>query len=330
MTEAPIIIVGAGMAGLAAAATFAERKRDVVVYEAADGPGGRVRTDAVDGYLLDRGFQILLTAYPVAERVFDYDELDLRRFRAGSLVQLDGGRVVLGDPLRRYEDLLDTITAPVGSPLDKARLLAWRRTVMAGSVDDLWARPGVTTGSRLSDLKFSSDFVESFLRPLFTGITLDPKLDVTSRFSEFVFRMLSEGYGAVPADGMGKLAEQLAGRLPEGALHLSTPIGAVSNDHVVLVDGTKVDASKVIIATDMNAAAGLVGTPNLGWNGVTTWWFSADTAPYDDPLLFLNGTGSGVVNNVAVMSNVSPKYSPAGKHLIAVSTPDGAASDRLG
>ena len=315
-----IAIVGAGMAGLAAAKLIVERGHDVTIYEASDGVGGRVRTDEVDGFLLDRGFQILLTAYPVAKRVFDYDALDLRRFHAGSLVQLDSGRVRVGDPLRRSADLVDTVRAPIGSMADKARLLDWRRKVAAGPLDQVWSRPECTTSSRLTDLKFSDEFISQFLNPLFSGITLDPKLDVTSRFAEFVFRMLSEGYGAVPAKGMGQLAAQVADRLPEGSIRLSTPVEAVTENSVT-VGGAVQSADAVIVATDMTSAAALAQTPDLGWNSVTTYWFSADEAPFSEPLLFLNGTGEGIVNNVAVMSNVSPAYSPAGKHLIAVSHP---------
>jgi phytoene dehydrogenase-like protein len=318
-------IAGAGLAGLAAAVTLVDRGHDVVVFEASDGVGGRVRTDAVDGYLLDRGFQILLTAYPVAQRILDMPGLDLRRFQAGSLVQIGNERVVVGDPIRRPGDLLETVKAPIGSPIDKARLLNWRRTVMSGTVDELWAKGECTTAARFSDLKFSDTFVETFLRPLFAGITLDPKLEVTSRFTDFVFRMLAEGYGAVPSHGMGQLGAQLAARLPEGSLRLSTPVTEVSPTHIGL-DGERVDVDAVIVATDMSAAAQLVDTPDLGWNSVTTRWFSADAAPYTEPLLLLNGTGGGPINNVAVMSSVSPHYAPAGKHLIGVSAP-GSDSD---
>lgn len=309
------------MAGLAAAVTAYEKGHDVLVVEASDAVGGRVRTDEVDGYLLDRGFQIFLTAYPVAKRVLDFDALDLRRFQPGALVHTNGATVKLGDPLRRYEDLVETVKAPVGTPLDKIRLLAWMRKVRSGTVDDVWRAGECTTAVRFADLKFSDDFIDTFLRPLFAGITLDPELAVTSRFTEFVFRMLSEGYGAVPARGMGQLGAQLGARLPEGSIWLNSAAETVEEHAVTLDGGETIDARAVIVATDMDQAEELAGTAQLGWNGVTTWWFSADEAPYGEPLLFLNGTGAGVVNNVAVLSNVSPFYAPAGKALIAVSSP---------
>lgn len=321
-----IAVVGAGLAGLAAAKLVVERGHEVMVYEQSNGVGGRVRTDEVDGYLLDRGFQILLTAYPVAQRVFDYDALDLRRFHAGSFVQLESGRVKVGDPLRRTADLVETVRAPVGSLADKARLLDWRRKAAAGSVDDVWSKPECTTSARFGDLKFSDELVDQFLHPLFAGITLDPELSVTSRFTEFVFRMLGEGYGAVPARGMGQLATQVGDSLPEGSVRLETPVEAVSATSVT-VGGVVESVDAVIVASDMTSAAKLANTPDLGWNSVTTYWFSADEAPFVEPLLFLNGTRRGPVNNVAVMSNVARGYAPVGKHLIAASHPGLDADD---
>lgn len=318
---AHICIVGAGMAGLAAAVSVQKHGHEVTVLEASNGVGGRVQSDVVDGYTLDRGFQVLLTAYPVAQRVFDYEELDLRRFHAGSLVQLDSGRVLVADPWRQPADLLDTIRAPIGSTADKARLLAWRRRVMSGSLDELWKKGECTTNSRLADLKFSDAFIEQFLRPLFSAIMLDPKLEITSRLTEFVFRMLATGYGAVPAAGMGELGRQLADGLPDGSLRLDTPVDSVDATGVLTAGGERVEADAVIVATDMDSSARLADTPTFGWNAVTTRWFASDQAPFDGPLLLLNGTGDGLVNNVAVMTNVSPKYAPVGKHLTAVSHP---------
>lgn len=195
---------------------------------------------------------------------------------------------------------------------------------MAGSVDDLWSRAECTTAARFGDLKFSDDFIDQFLRPLFAGITLDPELHVTSRFTEFVFRMLGTGFGAVPLNGMGELGIQLAGRLPVGAVRLSTPVESVEATSVTTAGGEVIASDAVIVATDMGSSFDLAATLKFDWNGVTTHWFSSDVAPFEERLLFLNGTREGPVNNVAVMSNVSPKYSPSGKHLTAVSIPGSA------
>lgn len=322
---AHIAVAGAGLAGLAAATMAADHGHDVTVVERSDGPGGRVRTDLVDGYRLDRGFQILLTAYPTAQRVLDYGDLDLRRFQAGALVQHASGRAFLGDPFRRPGDLFETALAPIGSPTDKARLLWWRRSLKSVPVDQLWKKGEVTTAARFGDCKFSDSFVDGFLRPLFAGIALDPDLEVSSRFTEFVFRMLADGYGAVPSHGMEEIPRQLADRLPEGSIRYDTPVRSVTDATIETEGGERIEADAVIVATDMEAAAELVDTPRLGWNGVTTRWFSTELAPFDEPLLFLNGTGRGVVNNIAVMSTVSPHYAPPGRHLVGVSSPGPAA-----
>ena len=199
--------------------------------------------------------------------------------------------------------------------------MQWRSSVTSGTVDELWAKPECTTAARFKDLKFSDEFVDQFLRPLFAGITLDPELFVSSRFAEFVFRMLSQGFGAVPLGGMGELAAQLVDRLEPGTLRLSTPVESVTASTVRTSGGETVESDAVIVATDMTTSSTLAETPAFEWNGFTTHWFSSDAAPYTEPLLFLNGTREGPINNVAVISNVSPKYAPAGKHLTAVSVP---------
>lgn len=309
------------MAGLAAATELSRAGREVLVLEASDGPGGRVRTDEVDGHLLDRGFQILLAGYPEAARLLDYGDLDLQAFTPGALVWWDGRFHRLGDPLREPARLFDTLRAPIGSPIDKARILAFRRAVSKGTLDELWERPETTARQRLEAAGFGPDLIDRFLAPLFAGITLDPDLSGSSRVVEFVFRMLAAGDAVVPAAGMGAISDQLADRLPEGTVRLSAPVAAVQADEVQLADGERIEAQHVIVATGMTAASELVGVDDRGWKGVTSIWFSADESPMAEPVLMLDGAATGALNSVAVMSEVSSAYAPAGRSTVVASFP---------
>lgn len=314
-------IVGAGLAGLAAARELSEAGHEAIVYEASDGPGGRVRTDVVDGYRLDRGFQIMLTAYPECRDVFDYDRLDLRPFQAGALVRIGDSFHRVGDPLREPKQLKATLTAPIGSPIDKARILSYRMKVSRGTVDSLWDGIGTTAQHRFEKLGFSDRMVQRFLRPLFAGITLDPDLQGSSQVVDFVFRMLSAGDAAVPAAGMGVLSDQLAASLPEDTVHYGARVDRVTATSIAVTGGNEVAFDAVIVATDASESARLANTEDPGWNGVTSVWLSSPIAPIEEPVLALNGTGFGAINSMAPMSHVSGDYAPDGQHLFVVSTP---------
>lgn len=316
-----IAVIGAGLAGLSAGIELSATGHNVTVLESSDGPGGRVRTDLVDGHRLDRGFQILLSAYPEAQSLLDYAALDIRPFSPGALVRLEKGFHRIGDPLREPARLLDTVRAPIGSPIDKAKVLLFRRAVSQGTLADLWTRRETTARQRLLDAGFSRSMIERFLNPLFAGITLDPELSGSSRVLEFVFRMLSAGDAVVPANGMGAIAEQLAGRLPSGTLRTETPIRSVSAHAVTTEGGETIEADHVVVATGMTEAARLTGTEDRGWKGVTSVWFAADEPPIDEPVLVLNGSGSGPINSMAVMSQVSGAYAPSGSSTVVVSAP---------
>ncbi len=327
MHDADVIVVGAGLAGLACAVHLTEAGRAVLVLEASDGVGGRVRSDVVDGFILDRGFQVLLTAYPEAQAILDYRALDLRSFRPGTLVQVGDKRVLLGDPFRDVRSIPASLAAPVGSPIDKARIGWLRLNSGRGTLDEMWARPETSTAERLRSLRFSDAMVKRFLRPLFAGIQLDASLSTSSRMFDFVFRMLGSGDNVIPANGMGMIPAQLAARLPAGTVRLSSRVAAVSAGTVTLTDSAMLSAGAVVVATEGPQAARLLGgaVDEPGSNAVACLYFAADSAPFEGPLLLLNGNGSSVVdgggpiNNVCVPSNVSPNYAPPGRNLVSAS-----------
>ena len=323
-----VIVVGAGMAGLACARTLQSAGLDTVVVESEDGPGGRVRTDMSDGFRLDRGFQILLTAYPELSRWFDLKTLDLRRFSPGARVWNGSKFHTVGDPLRRPQDLFPTITAPIGSIADKLRLLKLILSVRTGSPGALLRRPDRTTADRLSSAGFSDRFVDSFMRPLFAGIQLDPDLEVSSRRFEMILRMLAVGDSAVPALGMGHLSEILADGLREGTVTYDSPVAEVNGQVVRLSGGGSISARAVVVATSGPVAARLLpAIQDPGSRAAGAVWFSMPEAPIRGRHILLDGMNSGPARNVAVMSEVSPLYASNCEALLVAAVPGSAALD---
>ncbi len=325
MARPSVIVVGAGLAGLTCARRLHQARVKVQVLEASDGVGGRVRTDAVDGFLLDRGFQVFLTAYPEPRRWLDCEALDFRPFFPGALVWRGGRPHKVADPFRRPLQAAAHAFNPVGSFTDKLHVLDLRQQSLAGSVEDVFHRGQKTSREYLRDVGFSEEMVEAFFRPFFGGIFLEKELSTSSRVLEFVFRMFATGATAVPARGMGAISEQLAAKLPFGVVKLNTPVEEVWGHRVRLASGAREEADAVVVATDAPAAEELLpGMPPREMNAVTCLYFAAPEPPVRGPYLVLNGEGRGPVNNLAVMSEVAPSYAPEGQALVSVSVLEAA------
>jgi phytoene dehydrogenase-like protein len=317
-----VVVVGAGLAGLACAVHLTRAGLDVALHESSDAVGGRVRTDRTDGLLLDRGFQVHNTAYPEARRVLDHRALDLRSFSPGALVRYGDRLHRVGDPRRVPRWALSTARAPIGGLRDKAALVRLTAGVVLPSPDTLLDRPETTTAQALHDRGISPELVERFLRPFLSGVFLEDSLQTSSRFFDLVWRSFALGTQCVPAAGMGALPAQLAERLPPGVLRLGSPVEAVRADGV-LVGGTRTSARAVVVAVAAPAAARLL--PGLDvpvLNGVTTHYHLAPEPPTDEPAIVLDGERSGPVTNTAVLSNVAPTYAP-GRHLVSSSVVGG-------
>jgi phytoene dehydrogenase-like protein len=319
--ESRVVIIGAGMAGLCCALELQGKGIPCLVLDAADAPGGRVRTDKVDGFLLDRGFQVLLTAYPEAQRVLDYNALGLRSFLPGALVRTGGRFHLVTDPFRRPWSALAALRAPVGSFQDKLLIARLRSHVLKGSLEEIWTRPETSTAEALRGFGFSDRMIDSFFRPFFGGIFLETELTSSSCLFEFVFRMFSVGRAALPSGGMEAIPAQIASRLSPGTLRLKARVESINEGEVLLAGGERIRAGGVVIATGATEAARLL--PELhppGWHGTACLYYTAEKDPVGRPVLVLNGEGGGPVDNLCVPSTVAPSYAPAvGKALISVS-----------
>jgi len=319
-----VIVVGAGLAGLAAACHLAAADVAVRVLEASDGVGGRVRSDRVDGFVLDRGFQVLLSAYPEPARLLDLGALSLRSFDPGALLWVGGRFHELADPLRRPSAAVSTVAAPIGGLVAKARVAALGAAARTWPADGPVAGRDDTTESWLRGAGLAGPMTERFLRPLLAGVLLDPELSSSARQARFVWRSLATGDAVVPAAGMGAIAEQLAGRLRPGSVETGRRVEAVAPGRVTLADGEVRHAERVVVATDGPSAARLLPgrVEDPGSRGVTCLWYAAPSAPTPSRAVVLDGEGTGPVNNLAVLSNVAPSYSPDGRALVAASVFD--------
>jgi phytoene dehydrogenase-like protein len=319
MSSTPdVLIVGAGLAGLCCARHLQEKGVTFRILEASDGVGGRVRTDEVDGFLLDRGFQVLLTAYPEARDVLDYARLDLKPFHHGALSWYAGRMNKLIDPWRNSGMWWEAIRSDFGSFSDKLRITGLRSRLRRTSIEQLFRNPDRPTRDALASAGFSKELIHRFFRPFLGGILLDGELQSSSRMFEFVFKMLSEGDTVIPAKGMGAIPAQVAEKFPAGSILLNTHVDSLHESELTLAGGETLRARAIVVATEGPAAAHLVGEVEPASRSVTCFYYSATEPPLAEPILVLNGDGAGPVNNFSVISQVAPSYAPKGKHLVSV------------
>ncbi len=323
----PIVIVGAGVAGLTCARALSRAGKRVLVLEASDGVGGRVRSDRnPDGFIIDRGFQVILDAYPALRRQVDLDALNLTTFDAAALIWTGRRLTRLADPIRHPGAIVEDLTSAVISPADKIRLailaaqcrLAPWETANAASGD--WDRSGLEA---LQAGGFSDKFINRFAKPFWGGITLDPTLGGSEGQLKFTLKMFLQGSAALPAAGIQAIPDQIAAGLPADAIRFGQrveKIKIVDGRAVgVIVNGQRIAASAVVIATDPPTARALTGIAAIPTTplGCTTVFFRGRRAPGIGKNLVIDGSGAGSVNHIAPLSAVAPSYAPPGQHLIA-------------
>lgn len=317
-----IVIVGAGLAGLACARVLAAAGQQFTILEASNAVGGRVRTDEVEGFLLDRGFQVFLPAYPEARRVLDYDGLDLRPLYRGADVFVKNRFHRLADPLAHPITALQTFRDEIVSLRDKWTMLLLRKEVFGLRVPPRELAE-METEDYLREFGFSENMIERFFRPFFGGVFLEKDLRTSARMLLFLFAMFDRGGSALPARGMQAIPDQLAVALPPDSLRLNSPVASVRAGEVTLDSGEVLPADHVIVAVSEEVAHRLLPQAGpaapLPSRSTTCMYFAASDLPPGDPILHLDGDGRGPVNSVTVLSRLSPHYAPPGQHLISAS-----------
>ena len=318
----PIItIIGAGISGLTAAVYLHRKGFKVQILEASERAGGRIKTDLIDGFRLDRGFQVLLTEYPETKALLDYEKLNLKRFLPGATVLYENVQFEIADPFRRPTALFSTLFAPVGSLKDKLNTFFLKNKLIRISIPTIFKQAETDTISQLKKYSFSTKMIERFYKPFFSGIFLENVLKSSSNMFDFVMKMFSEGDAAIPALGMEEIPKQLLAMLPENSILYNVQVSAIENNKIICESGQVFEADKIIIATEATGfASQYISKNKQNFNQVTNVYFEAKVAPTKKAVVVLNASvNKKWANNLTVMTNISDEYAPENKVLIAVS-----------
>lgn len=319
-----VAIVGAGLAGLSAAIHLHRAGKSVKIYEAKDYIGGRVSTLVQEGFSLDRGFHVLLTAYPECQKLLDYEKLNLKSFDNDALNIFREGKIErFSCPLKHPLFVFKLISSSFFTTKDFFNLLFLKRKLSKTSAESLLS---LENGNALACLKkdgFSQKFIDNFFKPFLGGLLLDRNLLSSGKMVNFFLKMFFEGQAALPSMGMGALSEQMAAYLPEGTIHLNQEVQGINKEGLILNNNEKIKAKFVLLATDARSAAKLLDLPlpPIG-HSVACCYYAAEKSPLNAPILFLNGEDKGPVNHLAVLSDVAPSYAPAGASLISATILD--------
>ena len=289
--SAEICIVGAGISGLIAAKTLEQAGYAPTIVEQSESVGGRVQTDIQEGIHFDRGFQVLLTAYPQAKKHLDYQALDLQRFKPGALIFRDGKSQRIGDPLRDISALLPTLTATVATLKDKIKIFSLSQRLKRKSIAAIFLEPETTTLSYLRNYGFSSRVIENFFLPFFTGIFLEDELRTSSRMFEFVFKMFAEGDAAIPAAGIGAIPEQLARQLDQTKIQFGETVTQWNDKGLLFADGRSLEAEHIITTAPLKPDA-------IQWKSCANLYFEVQDRVFPTGIIGLIADKETLINNV--------------------------------
>ncbi|MER5445563.1 NAD(P)/FAD-dependent oxidoreductase [Streptomyces sp. NPDC002766] len=333
--QADVVIVGAGVAGLSAAHRLTSAGVTTTVLEAAPGAGGRMSTEKVDGFRLDRIGQLLSTAYPELRLTPGLDALVLRPFAPGVLLHSDGrhhraGAVAGAGGARGALHAVRALasaprataapraSAPLGNAVDQARLGAALTRLAAMPVERLLSRPESPARQALAARGVPARTVDGFLRPLLAALLCDPELTTSSRCADLALRSFAAGRLCVPEGGAETLPELLRRALPPGTVHTGVRVTSVSTNAVTTAEHGEIRCRAVLLATDARAAAELLpGLRVPDFHQLTVVHHSADEAPATGASLLLDADRGGPVAHTAVVSAVDPSRAPAGRVLVS-------------
>jgi|TARA_B110000908_G_scaffold30619_1_gene36316 protoporphyrinogen oxidase len=312
-----IHIIGAGVSGLIAAKVLGNNGYSPIIIEASKTVGGRVKSDTVQGYQLDHGFQVLLTSYPAAKKYLDFKALELQELLPGATIFKNGKSQTIGDPLRNFSLLFPTLFATIGTFSDKLKILKLNNYLKKKSISDIFKTPETTTLTYLQTLGFSEAMLHDFFKPFFSGIFLEPNLETSSRMFEFVYKMFGDGLATIPKAGMQAISNQLKDGLKNTTIVLNSPVKEVKNKTVILQDGSEIESHFTIIATEASHLVANLKNQETDWKSCDTLYFETSKRTIQRPIIGLIADENALINNIFYNTSISTE-AKGGKELLSI------------
>jgi protoporphyrinogen oxidase len=300
-----IHIIGAGISGLIAAQILENHGYHPIIIEASSTVGGRVKSDIVNGYTLDHGFQVLLTSYPAAKKYLNYEALDLQKLLPGATLFKNGKAQTIGDPLRSLSLLFPTLLSNVGTLSDKIKILKLNALLKKKKNALIFQTEEKTTLQYLKDFGFSDEIITDFFKPFFSGIFLETELETSSRMFEFVYKMFGNGLAVIPKEGMQAIPNQLKSNLKNTHFKFNSPVKEVKDRRIILEDESILESNITIIATDASALISNLKNQGTDWKSCDTLYFETKKSVINKPLIGLISDKNMLVNNIFYHTSVA-------------------------
>jgi protoporphyrinogen oxidase len=312
-----IHIIGAGVSGLIAAKILEQEGYSPIIMEASDSVGGRVKTDIVEAYQLDHGFQVLLDAYPKAKEHLKFSELQLQQLKPGAVIFSNGKSDTIGDPLRDMSLLFPTLLASVGSFSDKIKILKLNTELKRKSINAIFNSKSSSTLDYLKSKGFSDRIITNFFKPFFSGIFLEAELKTSSRMFEFVYKMFGEGLAVIPKNGIVAISNQLKDQLKNTTFIFNAKVKKVNDTSIELENGTRIDTHFTIIATEADALIPNLNQQKQPWKSCYNLYFEVEKRTIDQPIIGLIAEKDALINNIFYATSVN-SASKGNKELLSV------------
>ena len=310
-----IYIIGAGVSGLIAAYELEQEGYHPIIIEQTDEVGGRVKTIHEKGYALDLGFQVLLSAYPLAKKYLDLEALELHKLESGALIYVNDKAYRIGDPMRNWKMLFPTIFSDIGSISDKLKVLKLNNRLKRKSLDEIFESRETTTLQYLIEFGFSPKIIERFFKPFFAGIFLESNIQTSSRMFEFVYKMFGEGYATIPKLGIGEISNQLKNKLHNTEFIFNCEVKDITNDKILMVSGENLPHDGVIIATNSTSMIRSHKGADVKWKSCMCLYFEVDQTNIPANTIALIADGGNYTNNLYAYTDVK-----TGKTILSVTT----------